>query len=54
MRILNRTALVVRPKRRFVEWVNSLGVDGPPLSLDETRGVRFEPRPLNPENSNRG
>ena len=37
MRILNRTALVVRPKRRLVEWVNSLDLDGVTLSLDEAR-----------------
>lgn len=37
MRILNRTALVVRPKRRFVEWANSLEHDGPKMTLEEAR-----------------
>src|SRR5438094_22074 len=37
MDIVNRTALIVRPKRRLVEWVNRVRTEGPPLTLDEAR-----------------
>jgi len=32
---VNRTALIVRPKKAYVEWANSLEVGGPKLDLDE-------------------
>ena len=37
MKVLNRTAFVVRPKRRFVDWVNGLELDGPAMTLEEAR-----------------
>lgn len=35
MEPLNRFALIVRPKRRYMEWANALDADGPRLSRDE-------------------
>lgn len=34
MELVNRVALIVRPKRRFAEWVNSLDKDEGPPSFD--------------------
>jgi hypothetical protein len=38
--LLNRTALVVTPKRRFIEWVNRLPDAGTPLRPDELHSLR--------------
>lgn len=38
--LLNRTALVVTPKRRFMEWVNRLPDAGEPLQPDELHSLR--------------
>jgi hypothetical protein len=37
MEILNRVALIVRPKRRYVEWANQVESSGPRLTLEEVR-----------------
>jgi hypothetical protein len=37
MQVVNRVALVVRPKRRYVEWVNGLEADRA-VTLEEARG----------------
>lgn len=36
MILLDRMALIVRPKRRFVDWVNGLGIT-PKLTIEEAR-----------------
>lgn len=33
--LLNRIALIVTPKRRFLEWVNRLPDAGKPLTIEE-------------------
>jgi hypothetical protein len=38
MDFVNRSALVVRPKRRFMEWANMIQPDGPRLQLEELPG----------------
>lgn len=35
MEPINRFALIVRPKRRYMEWANAVDTDGPRLTLDE-------------------
>ncbi len=40
MEPINRTALLVTPKRRFVEWVNALPEIGPPLKAEEISSLR--------------
>jgi hypothetical protein len=35
MEPINRFALIVRPKRRYMEWANALDMDGPRLTADE-------------------
>lgn len=40
MEPLNRIALLVTPKRRFVEWVNQLPEAGPPLKAEERASLR--------------
>lgn len=35
MEPINRFALIVRPKRRYMEWANGLDTDGPRLTVDE-------------------
>ena len=37
MDLVERIALIVRPKRRFVEWANSVDHGGPKLSFEEAR-----------------
>ena len=37
MELLNRGALIVRPKRRLVDWVNGLPVRGSKLTLEQAR-----------------
>jgi hypothetical protein len=37
MILLDRMALIVRPKRRFVDWVNGLGTATPKLTIEEAR-----------------
>jgi len=32
---LNRAALIVKPKKAYIDWANSLGDGGPKLDLDE-------------------
>ena len=41
MELLNRAALIVTPKRRFLEWVNRLPDAGRPLTIDEARSLRM-------------
>jgi len=41
MELLNRTALIVTPKRRFLEWVNRLPEAGTPLTIDEAKSSRM-------------
>ena len=38
MEAVNRFALIVRPKRRFMEWANALESGGRPLTQDELAG----------------
>lgn len=40
MEMLNRTALIVTPKRRFLEWANRLPGGGRPITLDELPSLR--------------
>lgn len=40
MELLNRAALIVTPKRRFLEWVNSLPDAGQPLTIDDVPSLR--------------
>jgi hypothetical protein len=37
MLLLARAALIVRPKRRFVDWVNAIDHGGPKYSIEEAR-----------------
>lgn len=39
MGIVNRVALIVRPKRKYVEWANGVASERPTLSLEEARGL---------------
>jgi hypothetical protein len=39
--LLNRIALVVTPKRRFLEWVNRLPDAGKPLTIEEAASLRM-------------
>lgn len=39
MQQLDRVALIVRPKRRFVDWANALPGDSPHITLEEIRAV---------------
>ena len=41
MDLLNRIALIVTPKRRFLEWVNRLPDAGKPLTLEEAALLRM-------------
>ena len=41
MELLNRIALIVTPKRRFLEWVNRLPDAGKPLTLEEAALLRM-------------
>ena len=41
MERLNRIALVVTPKRRYLDWVNGLPEAGPPLKTEETASHRM-------------
>lgn len=40
MDMLDRVALVVTPKRRFLEWVNTLPEAGSPITIDEAKSLR--------------
>jgi hypothetical protein len=40
MEPLNRLALLVTPKRRFIDWVNGLPDAGPPLKEEELASLR--------------
>jgi hypothetical protein len=35
--LVNRLALILRPRRRFVEWAHTLETEGPKLDLDSAR-----------------
>lgn len=37
MQLLNRTAIVVRAKSRYVDWANSVREDGPKFTIEEAR-----------------
>lgn len=37
MQLLNRTAIVVRARNRYVEWANSVREDGPKFTIEEAR-----------------
>ena len=39
MEIVNRFALIVRPKRRFLEWANALDLEGPRLTIESLPGL---------------
>ena len=41
MEPLNRTAVIVTPKRRFLEWVNRLPDVGKPLTIDDASSLRM-------------
>ena len=41
MELLNRTAVIVTPKRRFLEWVNRLPDAGKPLTVEEAGSLRM-------------
>ena len=41
MELLNRIALIVTPKRRFLEWVNRLPDAGKPLTIEEAASLRM-------------
>lgn len=41
MELLNRIALIVTPKRRFLEWVNRLPDAGKPLTIEEAALLRM-------------
>ena len=41
MELLNRIALVVTPKRRFLEWVNRLPDAGKPLMIEDAASLRM-------------
>jgi hypothetical protein len=41
MELLNRTAVIVRPKRRFLEWINRLPDAGKPLTIEEAASLRM-------------
>ena len=35
IRSLNRTAIIVKPKQPYIDWVNSVGGYAPPLDYDD-------------------
>ena len=37
MQLLNRSAIIVRAKTRYVEWANSVREDGPKFTIEEAR-----------------
>jgi len=39
--LLNRTAVIVTPKRRFLEWINRLPDAGKPLTIEEAASLRM-------------
>jgi hypothetical protein len=39
--LLNRTAVIVTPKRRFLEWVNRLPDAGKPLTIEDAGSLRI-------------
>jgi len=39
--LLNRTAVIVTPKRRFLEWINRLPDAGKPLTIEEATSLRM-------------
>jgi hypothetical protein len=39
MEIVNRFALIVRPKRRFLEWANALDDEGSRLTIESLSGL---------------
>lgn len=39
MEVVNRFALVVRPKRRYLEWANALEHEQAPLTVDALPGL---------------
>ena len=41
MDLLNRIAVIVTPKRRFLEWINRLPDAGKPLSIDLPASVEL-------------
>ena len=41
MELLNRIALIVTPKRRFLEWVNRLPDAGNPLTIEDAASLRM-------------
>lgn len=41
MELLNRIALIVTPKRRFLEWVNRLPDAGRPLTIEDAAPLRM-------------
>ena len=41
MELLNRTAVIVRPKRRFLEWINRLPDAGKPLTIEQAASLRM-------------
>lgn len=41
MEMVDRVALIVTPKRRFIDWVNRLPDAGRPLTIDEAKSLRL-------------
>jgi hypothetical protein len=39
--LFNRTAVIVTPKRRFLEWINRLPDAGKPLTIEEAASLRM-------------
>ena len=41
MELFNRAAVIVTPKRRFLEWINRLPNAGKPLTIEEAASLRM-------------